>query len=49
MLQISNIKLPVDGGEEELRRKAARVLGVRPGAILALSLHRQSIDRKSVV
>ena len=27
MLQISNIKLPVDGGEEELRRKAARVLG----------------------
>ena len=46
MLQISNIKLPVDGGEEELRRKAARVLGVRPGAILALSLHRQSIDAR---
>ena len=46
MLQISNIKLPVDGGEEELRRKAAKVLGVRPGAILALSLHRQSIDAR---
>ena len=46
MLQISNIKLPVDGGEEDLRRKAAKVLGVRPGAISALSLHRQSIDAR---
>ena len=30
MLQISNLILPVDGGEDLLRQKAARVLGVRP-------------------
>ena len=41
MLQISNLILPVDGGEDLLRQKAARVLGVRPGDILQLSLHRQ--------
>ena len=46
MLQISNLTLPVGGGEEQLRKKAARALGVRPGDILALSLHRQSIDAR---
>ena len=46
MLQISNLILPVDGGEDLLRQKAARVLGVRPGDILRLSLHRQSIDAR---
>ena len=46
MLQISNLILPVDGGEDLLRQKAARVLGVRPGDILQLSLHRQSIDAR---
>ena len=48
MLQIANIKLPLDGGEaeEKLRRRAAEVLGVRPGDILGLSLHRQSIDAR---
>ena len=48
MLQISNLKLPVDGdgAEEQLRRRAARALGVRPADILELSLHRQSIDAR---
>ena len=46
MLQISNLTLPVDGGEALLRKKAARVLGVRPADILGLSLHRQSIDAR---
>ena len=46
MLQISNISLPVDGDEAMLRQKAAAALGVRPGDILALSLHRQSIDAR---
>ena len=46
MLQISNIKLPVDGGEDLLRRRAAKILGVRPVDILELSLHRQSIDAR---
>ena len=46
MLQISNIKLPVDGDEALLRRRAAKILGVRPSNILELSLHRQSIDAR---
>ena len=46
MLQISNISLPVDGDEAMLRQKAAAALEVRPGDILALSLHRQSIDAR---
>lgn len=48
MLQISNIKLPVDGDTsgEGLRRRAAKVLGVRPDDIKELSLHRQSIDAR---
>ena len=46
MLQVSNIKLPVDGDEALLRRRAARILGVRSSDILDLSLHRQSIDAR---
>ena len=46
MLQIPNIRLPVDGDEALLRRRAAKVLGVRPADILELSLHRQSIDAR---
>ncbi|MDE7171938.1 MAG: hypothetical protein K2O11_08740, partial [Oscillospiraceae bacterium] len=46
MLQIANLKLPVDGDEALLRRRAAKVLGVRPVDILELSLHRQSIDAR---
>lgn len=33
-------------GEAELREKAAKALGVRPGDILELSLTRQSIDAR---
>ena len=46
MLQISNLKLPVDGDEALLRRRTAKALGVRPADILELSLHRQSIDAR---
>ena len=46
MLQISNLTLPVGGGEALLRKKATRVLGVPPADILELSLHRQSIDAR---
>ncbi len=46
MLQISNLRLPVDGDEALLRRRAAQALGVRPSDILELSLHRQSIDAR---
>lgn len=46
MLQLSNIKLPVEGDDAQLRRQTAKALGVRPGDILELSLHRQSIDAR---
>ncbi len=51
MLQISNLNLSLDGGMEELRRKAAKVLGVAPGDFHELSLWRKSVDarRKSDV
>ena len=51
MLQVDNLSLPIGGDELLLRQRAARALGVRPGDILTLSLHRQSIDarRKSDV
>ena len=46
MLQISGIRLPVDGDEALLRQRASKILGVPPADILGLSLHRQSIDAR---
>ena len=46
MLQVNNLNLPVDGDEALLLRRTANALGVRPGDILELSLHRQSIDAR---
>ena len=47
MIQISNLPLPVDGNLDLLRKKAARALGLRPGALGELSLLRQSIDARN--
>lgn len=46
MLRIQNIPLPIDGGQGQLKKKAARILGVKPEAITGLSLARQSIDAR---
>ena len=46
MLRIQNIPLPLDGGGAQLKKKAARALGVRPEAIRSLTLARQSIDAR---
>jgi len=46
MLLISDLRLDVGAGEEELRSKAAKALGVPAGDILELSLTRQSIDAR---
>ena len=46
MLRIGGLALPIGGGEEELRRQAARALGVRPGTLGALEIVRQSIDAR---
>ena len=51
LIRIQNLRLPIDGTPEQLRAKAARLLGIRPSQITQLSLARQSIDarRKSDV
>ena len=46
MIRIQNIPLPIGGDLELLRRRAAKALGVRPGALEDLILVRQSIDAR---
>ena len=46
MIRIQNIPLPIGGELEQLRKRAARALGVRPGALEELVLVRQSIDAR---
>lgn len=46
MLRIQNIALPLDGGIPQLKKKAARILGLRPEAVTSLTLARQSIDAR---
>ena len=46
MIRIQNIPLSLDGDLEQLRNKAARALGVRPGTLESLTLVRQSIDAR---
>ena len=46
MLRIGNLSMPIDGDMDLLRRRAARVLGVRPGALGELEIVRQSIDAR---
>ena len=47
MIRIQNIPLSLDGDLEQLRNKAARALGVRPGTLESLTLVRQSIDARN--
>ena len=46
MIQIQNIPLPIGNGEEQLRKRAARLLGMNPGQLRSLTLARQSIDAR---
>ena len=47
MIRIGNLPLPVDGDGELLRKRAARALGVRLGALGELTIVRQSIDARN--
>ena len=47
MIQISNLPLPIGAGMEQLRKKAARSLGVRPATLGELVVVRQSIDARN--
>lgn len=46
MIRIQNIPLPIGGDLELLYRRAAKALGVRPGALEDVVLVRQSIDAR---
>ena len=41
MLRLEGLKLPLDGGEEQLKAKAAALLGCRTGEIAALQVLRR--------
>jgi len=47
MIQIGNLPLPVDGDMDQLRKRAAKALGVRPGGLGELTILRQSIDARN--
>ena len=46
MIRVSNLSLPVEGDLEQLKKRAARELGIRPGQVGELELLRQSIDAR---
>ena len=46
MIQINNLSLPVGGTPEQLKKRAARALGISPEQIGELRLIRQSIDAR---
>jgi len=46
MIRIQNLSLPLGYGPEDLRRKAARALGVSPAALGEVRLLRQSVDAR---
>ena len=46
MIRISNLSLPIDGDLSDLRKKAAKRLGLRPGELTAVTPVRQSIDAR---
>ncbi len=46
MIRINNLTLPPEGDQSQLKRKAAKLLGVPPDSFTAFSLVRQSIDAR---
>ena len=46
MLLLTQVKLPVDHTEEELKAKAARVLKIRPDSIRFLRIRKRSLDAR---
>lgn len=46
MLKIQNLSLPLEYGSGELRRKAAKVLGLDPASLGAVRLLKQSVDAR---
>lgn len=46
MIRINDLRLPIDGGPEQLKKKAAKALGVAPEALNEVRLVKQSIDAR---
>ena len=46
MIRIQNLSLPLDHGSEDLKRKAAKALGIAPAALGAVRLLRRSVDAR---
>ena len=46
MLQINNLRLDIGADEGQLKKKAAKAMGIRPEDITELALTRQSIDAR---
>ena len=46
MIRLSNLILPPEGSQEQLKRKAAGLLGVSPDSLTHFALVRQSIDAR---
>ena len=46
MIRLDNLALPPGGTSEQLKQKAARMLGVAPDAILRFTLLKQSVDAR---
>lgn len=46
MIRVSNIPLPPEGDMEQLKKRAAAELGLRPGRLGGMELLRQSIDAR---
>lgn len=47
MIRVSNLPLPIGGDFEQLRKKAAKSLGLRPGQLERMTMARQSIDARN--
>ncbi len=47
MIRISNLPLPIGGDPEQLKKRAAKALGVRPGQLGEMTMARQSIDARN--
>jgi len=47
MIRVRDLPLPLDGTMEQLKKRAARVLNIRPGEIRELAIARQSIDARN--
>ncbi len=47
MIRVRDLKLPLNGDMEQLKKRAARVLNIRPGDIEQMHIARQSIDARN--